>query len=361
MIPFKTNKFLANEPVSFKYDGDSDINAVSVFGRIFPAQVEDGTLTAILSLPAGEYELNPVKSDSVSPLSIVRSGDEKDGKLEIVIDGKPFTAYVYSDKLCKPYLGPVMTSFGESYTRLDFETTEHPHHRSVFFGVGDVALDGRDDIGNVDFWNEPANCGIQTNAGIENIKVGAAFASFTAKTLWSSHDGEPMIDAACEYKFYAQPDDCRYIDVAITYTASYGTVKFGATKEAGPLGVRMADPLRVENGGYMRNSYGASGERECWGKAANWCVYGGELSGHKVGVAVFDNESNERYPTTWHIRNYGLFAANNLYFRGGLTIPAGESLTYRYRIVFFEGIPEYSYYEKARVVSIKDKFISYCK
>lgn len=366
-IKFKATRFIEHEPVTFKYDGGADVNAVSVFGRYFPADVKDGTLTAILSLPAGEYELDPIKAE-LPGLALVPSGDEKDGKLDVMIDGKLFTSYVYTDKLFKPYLGPVMTSFGESYTRLDFETKEHPHHRSVFFGVGDVSLDGRDDIGNVDFWNEPANCGIQTHVGIEDVTVGSASASFTAKTLWSSHDGEPMADAACEYKFYAQPEGCRYVDVAMTFTASYGELHFGATKEAGPLGVRMADPLRVENGGDMRNSYGASGERECWGKAANWCVYGGELSGRKVGIAVFDNEGNERYPTTWHIRNYGLFAANNLYFRGGLTIPKGESLTYRYRIVFFEGVcelPRIADPKKLprdlKFVNIRDKFIEYCK
>ncbi len=359
-IKYKAVRTLEHEPIVFKYEGDTDINAVSVFGRIFPAQVDSGTLTAILSLPVGEYELTPVKAELPS-LKLIPTGDDRDGKLEIIIGDKLFTSYVYTDRLYKPYLGPVMTSFGESYTRLDFETKEHPHHRSVFFGVGDVSLDSREDAKNVDFWNEPANCGIQVHKGIENIKAGTAFAAFTAKTLWTSHDGVPMVDAECEYKLYSQPEGCRYVDLTLTYTASYGEIRFGETKEAGPLGVRMADPLRVENGGYMRNSYGASGERECWGKAANWCVYGGELSGHKVGVAVFDNEQNERYPTTWHIRNYGLFAANNLYFRGGLTIPAGESLTYRYRIVFFEGTDTPSREMRGKFVNIRDKFIGYCK
>jgi len=59
-------------------------------------------------------------------------------------------------------------------------------------------------------------------------------------------------------------------------------------------------------------------------------------SGNDLGIAAFDDEMNERFPTAWHIRNYGLFAANNLYFKGGFTIKAGESLTYRFRVVFHE-------------------------
>lgn len=361
-VKFKAVRFLENEPVTVKLSETPDLecNAVSVFGRLFPAQIEDGVLTVILSVPPGEYELNLTKSEKMKPIAI----EEGEDKLNVLIDGKFFTSYVYTDKLYKPYLGPVMTSFGESFTRLDFETKEHPHHRSVFFGVGDVTLEGDGAPANVDFWNEPENCGIQRHVGIEKTVVGTAFSSFTAKTVWCSHEGTPMIDASTEYKFYNQSEGCRYVDVAITYKASYGKVDFGPTKEAGPLGVRMADPLRVDAGGYMENSYGAVGEKECWGKAANWCVYGGKLAGKDIGIAVFDNEKNERYPATWHIRNYGLFAANNLYFRGGLTIPAGEKLIYRYRLVFFEG----SVRAKAPGgrgtfdnVHVKERFISYCR
>ncbi len=366
-VKIKLNRRVEHEPITVKLENtpDFECNAVSYFGRIFPAQVHDGKLTVILSMFPGEHELTLTHAD-IPALAITEGED----RLDVMIGDELFTSYVYTDKLYKPYLGPVMTSFGESYTRLDFETKEHPHHRSVFFGVGDVTLEGEGAPANVDFWNEPKNCGIQRHGGIKNIVTGTAFSAFTAKTVWCSHDGEPMMDAECEYKFYNQPDNCRYVDVALTYTASYGKVTFGATKEAGPLGVRVADPLRVENGGYMENSYGARGEKECWGKAANWCVYGGKLSGHDVGIAVFDNEDNERYPTTWHIRNYGLFAANNLYFRGGLTIPAGEKLTYRYRIVFFEGGAPGGRMGNGRgpdgkgkpdTVRIKDRFIGYCK
>ena len=53
-----------------------------------------------------------------------------------------------------------------------------------------------------------------------------------------------------------------------------------------------------------------------------------------MGITVFDNSKNERHPTAWHVRAYGLFAANNLFFKGGFTIQAGQSITYRYRVIF---------------------------
>lgn len=354
-IRYKTTRALYAEPVTIRpkegiaADGANALRCVSC-GTIFPASFEDGAVTAILTLPAGEYEFEPATTDGETPVTL--SGIDKlaDGaeSFDILIGGDKFASYVFKKSLAKPYLGPIATSFGGSYTRLDFETKEHPHHRSVFFGVGDVSVG---DIKNVDFWNEPADCGIQTHAGIAEYAENSVGASFVAKTVWRSHDGEPMIDAACKYKFYAQPASCRYVDLELTYTASYGDVAFGVTKEAGPLGVRMADPLRAERGGYIANSYGAKGESECWGREAEWCVYGGTLDGHEIGVAVFDNSKNERYPTSWHIRDYGLFAANNLYFRGGLTIPSGESLTYKYRLVFFEG--------SVGDANIADRFITY--
>lgn len=342
-VKFKTPRALDGEPVTIRSEPIEGL--IGLRGRVcgnecegclFPAVYSDGIITAIVTAPAGEFELEPVTGDAAAAVRF--DGIGEGDRFDVKINGETFTSYVYDQTLAKPYLGPVMTSFGESYTRLDFETKEHPHHRSVFFGVGDVTLDGGAE--HVDFWNEPENCGIQRHTGIKNVVENNVYAAFTAGTQWCSHDGAPMLDAECEYKFYAQNKDVRYIDLSLTYRASYGGVTFGKTKEAGPLGVRMADPLRAERGGYIANSYGARGEGECWGRAANWCVYGGELSGHKIGIAVFDDPKNERYPTTWHVRDYGLFAANNLYFRGGLRIERGETLTYKYRLAFFEGTPE---------------------
>ena len=118
------------------------------------------------------------------------------------------------------------------------------------------------------------------------------------------------------------------------FTASYGEVVFGATKEAGPLGIRVNEKINVNNGGRMINSYGGRGEGDCWGRPAHWCDCSGIIEGSEYGIAVFDSERNARYPTTWHIRNYGLFAANNLFFKGEITIPRGGSIKYRYRVCF---------------------------
>jgi hypothetical protein len=61
---------------------------------------------------------------------------------------------------------------------------------------------------------------------------------------------------------------------------------------------------------------------------------------------MFDHPANLRHPTPWHARDYGLFAANPFGLHdftdappgaGDFVIPAGESLTLRYLIVFHRG------------------------
>ncbi|MCD7746954.1 MAG: PmoA family protein [Firmicutes bacterium] len=348
---FRLTRSVEDEPIALRLKEAPDFNVGGVItedGRALSAAYRDGELHFVGTFGAGEHTVSMIEEPVMPRYDMeIEAADER---IRFHIGGDMFAEYVYSDKFYKPYFGPVMTSFGESYTRLDFEATEHPHHRSVFFGVGDVSLEGG--AQHVDFWNEPANCGIQKHKSA-SVSAGGGQMRVNAETVWTSHDGEPMADAESSFTVYSQPHKTRTVDVTLAFTASYGKLTFGATKEAGPLGVRVADPLRVERGGYMKNSYGAVGEEECWGRAANYCIYGGELSGHPVGIAVFDSAENERFPTTWHIRNYGLFAANNLYFRGGLEIPAGGRLEYKYRIIFFEG--------DENTAKISDRYVTYAK
>jgi hypothetical protein len=69
------------------------------------------------------------------------------------------------------------------------------------------------------------------------------------------------------------------------------------------------------------------------------------------GLAIFDHPSNLRYPTSWHVRKYGLFGANCFgysYFRekeynkdlpenGDYTIKKGDTLTFHYRMYIHSG------------------------
>lgn len=347
---FTAVRDIVDEPVKLKYEGELLKNIMSVTdenGNRYPAQSGDDCVIAVISAKAGDRF---VFTDSDEDAGFGGAEFNKGcNSLDVIIGGKVFTSYVFDRKFPKPYLGSVSTSYGTSFTRLDFETKEHPHHRSVFLGIGDV--------NGIDFWNEPEDKGFQIHKGFSEIASGAAFCDFTAENEWRDSNGKAIIDESRHITFYNQKGNCRYVDIDITFTANYGDVTFGATKEAGPLGIRVCDTMRVDIGdGIMKNSYGAMGEKECWGKSAHWCDYFGSTSSDKenpakCGITVFDNEKNLHYPTTWHIRDYGLFAPNNFYFRGKTDIKKGDSLKYSYRMIFHEG--------ELTEKEISDKFINY--
>jgi hypothetical protein len=138
----------------------------------------------------------------------------------------------------------------------------------------------------------------------------------------------------------------RTIDVDITLTALDQPVKFGDTKE-GTFGIRLSDQLREKPAnGKMTNAAGATGMKDVWGKPSPWVDYSGTVDGQPVGIAIFDHPKNPKHPTTWHARDYGLFAANPFgdhdFYNdktkdGSVTIDAGKSLRFRYRVVLHSG------------------------
>ncbi len=137
-------------------------------------------------------------------------------------------------------------------------------------------------------------------------------------------------------------------DFEITLRATNGEVTFGDTKE-GTLAVRLAETMRLKGKvghGHIVNSAGLRDD-ETWGKRADWCDYYGPVDGKTVGIAIFDHPQNPRHPTWWHVRDYGLFAPNPFgrhdfeklsdKSAGNITIPAGQSVTFRYRFYLHEG------------------------
>ena len=83
-----------------------------------------------------------------------------------------------------------------------------------------------------------------------------------------------------------------------------------------------------------------------WGTRGKWTTLEGTVDGRPVTIAILDHPGNVGFPTYWHARGYGLCGVNpfgehdfhNDKARdGSLTIPAGSSLTFRYRVVIHAG------------------------
>ena len=138
----------------------------------------------------------------------------------------------------------------------------------------------------------------------------------------------------------------RVVDVRVTIRADQGVaLKMGDTEE-GSLALRLRDEFREDRGAVLSNSDGLIGTKNIWGKRAKWVDYSTVVGSDKVGVTIFDHPGNPKYPTYWHARGYALCAANPFgesdFLKdktrdGSLAVPAGGSLTFRYRVLIHPG------------------------
>lgn len=266
--------------------------------------------------------------------------------LRIEINGKLFTEYFYQD-VPRPYFYPVLGPDELPMTRNwpmkspPGEEHDHPHHRSLWFAHGSV--------NGLDFWSEAKGFCKIVHDGFDEIKSGKDSGVIKSHDKWMDNDGKVVCTDERTFRVYNRPDNVRLFDFDVTIHASNGDVTFDDTKE-GTMAMRLAETMRLKHKdgpgkGHIVNSEGVRDDKT-WGKHADWCDYYGPVDDKIVGVAIFDNPSNPRHPTTWHVRDYGLFAVNPFGLHdfekkpakaGDMTIPAGQSATFRYRFYLHEG------------------------
>lgn len=265
------------------------------------------------------------------------------GTVTVMRDGKPLTTY-HEKSGAKPVLWPLLGPGGEKLTRafpmeegVAGEAADHPHHRSLWFTHGDV--------NGVSFWHETEGHGTIKHLEYTSLESGEQ-ATIETRNAWVTNEGELLCeDERC---FVFGGDETAYwIDVDIKVTAKADEVVFGDTKE-GSFGVRVAGTMKedAKQGGKIMTSEGLTGS-EAWGKPAAWVDYHGPVDGKTLGIAIMNHPDSYGFPSHWHVRTYGLFAANpfGLHdFYGGesgkdgtLKLKKGESFALRYRVFIHEG------------------------
>lgn len=265
-----------------------------------------------------------------------------DTGVEVTIDGKPFTTYIFNSGF-KPILWPVIGPTGKEMTRAwpmregnPDEKTDHVHQKSFWFDHGNV--------NGIDFWAETAKVqGKQIHKELVKAEGGKT-GTVVTKTDWVGPDGAKILEDERTLRFGGD-EKSRWIDFDVVLTAAADEVVFGDTKE-GAFGVRIAESMRTDRktGGKIITSEGLT-DAEAWGKPAAWVDYHGPVQDETLGIAILNHPSSFRYPTHWHVRTYGLFAANPWGagdFTGGKQdgthkMKKGESLTLRYRVIFHQG------------------------
>jgi hypothetical protein len=258
-----------------------------------------------------------------------------DGRIEIAIDGKPFSTFYYGPEAPKPYLHPLRSASGKIVTRR-FPMEEVPsdnkdrHHRGLWVGYKD--------INGFDFWENEfsynnRNAGKVVMRGV-NIVEGTIAGTFN----WLAPSGETILEEQRTMSFRGDKAT-RVVDVDITLR-SVGTTTFADSKD-GFFAVRLTEALAEKSSGTLTNSNGGRKMKETWGKQGNWIDCSGELDGEKLGVAVFEHPSSFRSPPRWHVRDYGLLAANPFGSHAfdpdaalsKITLKPGDTVRLRYRVV----------------------------
>ncbi len=262
--------------------------------------------------------------------------------LAVKIDGALFTRYIFAGAP-KPYCWPIIGPTGDPITRafpmekVPGETSDHPHQRSLWFTHGSV--------NGIDFWSESAQAGRQLHRVFEVVEGGAREGRIVAVNDWFAPDGSKVAEDTRELRVYAAHEN-RMMDFEIVIRATEGPLVFGDTKE-GMFGIRVATTMDVDRkmGGHIMNSRGDTDDA-AWGKPAEWVDYSGPVNGHLVGITILNHPTSFRHPTHWHVRTYGLFAANPFGLHdfyndkardGSHTVPKGESITFRYRVLLHQG------------------------
>jgi len=231
---------------------------------------------------------------------------------------------------------------------------------------------GQQLVNGTSYWGETGKEGKVVHEKFIELKSGADVGVIKAQNRWVAPDGKLACTDVRTIRIYNRKDD-RVLDFDITFTPAGGDLVFGDDKD-GAMSIRIAESMRLK---FPKNSKEkpeghivlSTGVRdgETWGKKAEWCDYYGPVAGKTVGVAIFDHPSNPRHPTWWHVRDYGLFAANPFGKRhfekltdknaGDLKVPANETITWRYRYYFHTGTEKdakvaerYSEYTEAPVL-----------
>jgi hypothetical protein len=287
------------------------------------------------------------------------TAEKTDRGVTVKIDGQLFTEYLVRSGV-KPILWPIIGPTGKPMTRAwpmekgTGEKTDHPHQRSLWFDHG--AVNG------VSLWEETAKAGSIWHREFVEIR-GGDDAKIVTRNDWITPAGAKLCEDERTFLFHVDGER-RVIDFRAIVTASEGTVTFGDTKE-GSFGMRVAESMTVDanKGGRIINSEGQT-DKDAWGKPAAWVDYHGPVADELVGIAILNHPQSLRFPNRWHVRPYGLFAANPFGKKefeatsgggGPYTLEKGQSFTLDYRVILHRGDEETAQIAEAFAAYAKEK------
>jgi Family of unknown function (DUF6807) len=297
-------------------------------------------------------------------VKVVKSSSQN--KIDVFVGNTIFTSFLYPDTLEKPVLYPVHAANGTVITRgfplntQPGDPTDHPHHIGIWFTY--------ENVNGLDFWNNSYAIPkekkhlygwIRTDKILKTAGGEKGIISYHAN--WTNQQKKVLLEETTRLEFSGTAH-LRIIDRTTVLRADT-LVNFNDAKD-GMYGIRLAHALQIPtvkdqefkdnkgnitvvkgakdsiaNGNYL-TSEGKTGD-DAWSTRGRWCKVYGKMGNDSISIVIIDHPGNPNYPTFWHARGYGLFAANPLgekIFTNGksskdIQLQKGESAIFRYRLV----------------------------
>ena len=290
---------------------------------------------------------------------------DKDKKVEVFVDNKFFTAFIYPDNMEKQSLNPIISSSGKIITRgyplqpRPFERTDHPHHVGMWFNFGDV--------NGLDFWNNSFAIAAAEKpkygkiAFDKIVSLNSKLGKLIVSANWIDINKNVLLNEQTSYVFSGK-GNTRIIE-RITQLTAKNQVTFTENKE-GLLGMRLdrafeepatkpeifLDAKGVETLVPVLNNEGVNGvyrnaegfkAGEVWGKRSKWVALRAVKEGEVITIVILDHPKNLNYPAWSHARGYGLFASNNIGGRAfdknsspiQKVLATGEQMVFKHKII----------------------------
>src|SRR4051812_10735241 len=250
-----------------------------------------------------------------------------DQDVEVRADGDAAT-YRFGN-LPKACIHPLVTHAGHCIT--GFEMSDHVWHRGLWFTI---KL-----INDTNFWEENAPFGVQESRLQPQCELIAPDALRLAHQVdWTSEATDVVLREKRTLTFrrgaidwtteLVAAQDLTLDRTPYTTWGGYGGLSYRATRGLHDANILLPGGETVT---------GLAGQSHDW-VAVQGAVDGG--ANQRVSLAMIDHPSNPRSPSPWYCKvanGYGAYMNAAFLFHEKMQLPRGESLRFRYRILYRDG------------------------
>lgn len=248
---------------------------------------------------AGEVPLPPFR-----PVPAAQAVPLPHHEIAFERDGFELARFHYDPNDIRPFVFPVLGPAGRSLTRMGHprDPATHSHHNSVWIS--------HNDVNGVSFWEDRGKGRIIVQR-VEAFEDGPDEAAVITVAQWRA-EGVPLMNERRRTAMHLLSDGewLLIIDLQLVPSGT-NSVTLGKTP-FGLLGVRMAKPIGVHDGGGMiRNAEGGVNEKGVLWKPTRWADYSGPITASaREGITVMDHPSNPNHPSVFHARDDGWMGAS---------------------------------------------------